>query len=194
VPDAAWRLAVRVKGTAIVDLVKMIRSQPDRDWDRYLLPDDLAIAKGIVLPTSYYPGESFWRMSWAVFDAIGGGSLDNAVLFGRTSAVSYLKVYTRFLVEGDPGRTIANFANVWQTFYDFEGEPYEKMRVDQAPGRVRVVVDDYPGMTIPDMRTPYFHGLAGYFQELAEHANGGKRVHVTISDRGDSFELTLSWS
>ena len=184
---------MRVKGAAIIDLVKIIRAQKHRDWSQHLAPADLDIVNSIVLPTSYYPGDSFWRISWAVTKEVAGGNLEKAFIFGRESAKTYLSVYKRLVVEGDPATTIENFVRVWTNFYDVEGAPYEGMQLEKGPGFVRIVAHDYPDMDIPEARKPYFHGLAGYFQEIAEQTSG-RPIRNTVTDHGSSFELTYRWS
>lgn len=184
---------MRVKGTAIIDLVKTIRSEKDRDWERYLKPEDLEIVKSIVLPSSWYHGDSFWRISHAVTEELGGMKSEAAFAFGRLSAQSYLGVYTRLLVSRDPHASVRNCLDLWQSFYDFEGEPYRGIDLETESSKIKLVAWDYPDMTIPEMRVPYFHGLAGYFQEITEQASG-RRVQSTVTDRGDSFEITYDWS
>lgn len=190
---AGQEAMVRVKGTAIIDLVKTIRSEKDRDWEQYLKPEDLEIVKGIVLPSSWYRGDSFWRISHAVTEELGEMKPEAAFAFGRLSAQSYLGVYTRLLVPGDPQASVRNCLDLWQSFYDFEGAPYRGIELETGRFRIRLLAWDYPDMTIPEMRVPYFHGLAGYFQEITERASG-KRVQKSIADRGDSFEITYDWS
>jgi hypothetical protein len=184
---------VRVKGTAIIDLVKTIRSEKDRAWEKYLKPEDLEIVKSIVLPSSWYRGESFWRISYAVTKELGGMEPGAAFAFGRLSAMSYLGVYTRLLVPGDPQASVKNCLKLWQSFYDFAGAPYPGIDLDAGPSRIKIVAWDYPDMIIPAMRVPYFHGFAGYFQEITERASR-KRVQNTVTDRGDSFEVIYDWS
>ena len=184
---------MRVKGTAIIDLVKTIRSEKDRDWEKYLRTEDLKIVRSIVLPSSWYPGASFWRISHAVTKELGGMQPEAAFAFGRLSAQSYLGVYTRLLVPGDPHASVKNCLDLWQSFYDFEGALYPGIELETGSANVKLVAWDYPDMIITEMRVPYFFGFAGYFQEITEQASG-KRVHNTVTDRGDSFEITYDWS
>ena len=184
---------MRIKGTAIIDLIKTIRSEKDTDWEKYLRPGDLEIVRSIVLPSNWYRGDSFWRISYAVAKELGGMKPEAVFAFGRLSAQSYLAVYTRLLVPGDPHASVKNCLDLWQSFYDFEGAPYRGIELEAGSANVKLVAWDYPDMTIPQMRVPYFHGFAGYFQEITEKASG-RRVQSTVTDRGDSFEITYDWS
>ena len=183
---------MKVKGTVIVDLVRIIRSQKNTDWSKYLKPEDLQIVKSLVVASMWYPGDSFWRISLAVTSEVAKMQLDMAFEFGRLSAQSFLKVYKRLLVKGDPVASLENCVNLWDSFYDFEGAEYQGREVEKGPDWIKFTVYDYPDMIIPEMRAPYFYGLAGYFQEIAERASG-KITNNTVLDRGDYFEMTYRW-
>jgi len=184
---------MRVKGTAILDLIKIIRSEKNRDWDQYLEPEDMDIVKSIISATQWYPGDSFWRISYAVTKEIAEMKYENVLLFGRISAQSYLKVYKRILVEGDPIASLEQCVNLWQMFYDFEGAHFKKSEIEKGTDWVKIKAYNYPDVLIPEMREHYFIGLAGYFQEIAEKALG-KDIKLQIEDKVDFYELTFSWA
>jgi len=183
---------MKVKGTVIVDLVRIIRSQKDIDWSKYLEPEDFEIVKSLIVPGKWYPGDSFWRISWAVTKEIGKVQIDNIFFFGRLTAKSFVRVYKQLLVEGDPSASLENSVRFRQAFYDFEGTEYEKNKVEKGPDWIKFTIYDYPDMIIPEVRVPYYYGIAGYFQEVAEMASG-KTIKNTIVDKGNFFEMTFSW-
>ena len=45
----------KVKGTMMIDQVRMIRGNKDKDWNKYLKPEDWNIIKGMILPAAWYP-------------------------------------------------------------------------------------------------------------------------------------------
>jgi len=183
---------VKVKGTVIVDLVKIIRSEKNIDWSKYLKPEDFEIVKGLIVASKWYPGDSFWRISFAVTKEIAKLQLDVTFGFGRLSARSFLKVYKSMLARGNPTVSLENCVKLWHSFYDFEGAEYRNAEVEKRSGWIKFTVYDYPDMIIPEMRVPYYHGLAGYFQEIGELASG-KTIENKILDKGDCFEMTYSW-
>ena len=63
----------KVKGTMLIDQVRMIRGNKDKDWNKYLTPEDLNIIKGRVLPAAWYPLETYKRCGRAVFQLLAGG-------------------------------------------------------------------------------------------------------------------------
>ena len=183
---------MKVKGTVIVDLVRIIRSDKNIDWNKYLKPEDAEIVKSLVVASKWYPGDSFWRISLAVTKEVAKMELDMTFEFGRLSAKSFLKVYKRLLIEGNPVASLENCVKLWNSFYDFEGAVHQKHQVEKGPGWLKFTVHDYPDILFPEMRAPYFYGLAGYFQEIAERASG-KTIENKILDRGNFFEMTYRW-
>ena len=183
---------MKVKGTAIVDLIRIMRSEKNRDFSSYLKPEDLEIVNGYIAAARWYPGDSFWRISHAVAKEVGKLQKDNMIYFGRLSAKSYLKVYKRLVVPGDPAASLEGCVAVWSSFYDFEGAAFKKNDIEKGDDWLKFKVYDYPNMIIPEMRVPYFLGLAGYYLEIAEQSLG-RKIKYTITDNGDNFEMTYNW-
>ena len=185
---------MRVKGTVILDLVRIIRSEKDKNWEPYMAPEDMEIINGTVMASKWYPGDSFWRISYAVAKEVGRMEPENLFAFGRLSASSYLKLYNRLLVPGDPAATIERCISSWNLFYDFEGSAdYRRNETQKGPNRITIKAYDYPEMLLPEMRFPYFYGLAGYYQEMAERALAGKEIRNTFTDKGDHYEIAYTW-
>lgn len=46
---------MEVKGTLLVDYVKAIKGNKDREWDKWLEPEDWELIEGNVLPSQWYP-------------------------------------------------------------------------------------------------------------------------------------------
>lgn len=62
---------MKIRGTFLKDYVKIIRGTRDKDWEKFLTAQDWEILDSMILPTEWYPGEtwaglqmacsSFWR-------------------------------------------------------------------------------------------------------------------------------------
>lgn len=181
---------MKVKGTAIVDLIRMIRKAKDRDWSVYLNSDDMEMVNTRVIATNWYDGDFFWRVATAVATEIGQLKEDNVILFGKISARSYLNVYKDALVHGDPLKSLKKFIDRWLSFYDFEDDPFTKAEISGSDNSLNITAYDYPHMPSKEMRWAYFYGLAGYYQEIAEQALN-KKVSMTIDDKGDRHVIHL---
>lgn len=183
---------MKVKGTVIVDLIRMIRNAKDRDWSKYLNPDDMEMVNTRVIATNWYNGDFFWRVATAVATEIGQLKEDNVILFGRISARSYLNVYKDALVQGDPHKSLKKFIDRWVSFYDFEDAQFKKAELTEGNGSLTITAYDYPDMPGKEMRKAYFYGLAGYYQEITEQSLE-KKVSMIIDDKGNRHEITLSY-
>jgi len=75
----------RVKGTLLLDYVCMIRANKDKDWQKYLKPEDWEIINGRILPSLWYPYETFERAGMATFYVLGGGNFDAVRAWGKIS-------------------------------------------------------------------------------------------------------------
>jgi hypothetical protein len=113
----------RVKGTLFVDYVRMIRSRKDVDWSKYLEPEDLEFLDEHVriLPSSWYPFDTFERYGLAVLEVIAGGKVEFAHMWGRMSTDLLLGVYTTMLEPGDPAESARKLDIVRSGFFDFPG-------------------------------------------------------------------------
>ena len=85
---------MQVKGTMITDYVKLVRSNPDKDWGRYLEDGDWEIINGQVLSSAWYPYEFFRRLGYAVFKEIAPGHQVACHLFDDAGAITTETPYT----------------------------------------------------------------------------------------------------
>jgi hypothetical protein len=107
---------MQVKGTVIMDYVRIVRENPDRDWKRYLKDEDWEIINGDVLPSVWYPYEFFHRLGYAMFKEMAQSNLEAVRLFGKMNIRNTLQVYKGVLVPRDPVASAENFANLRRNF------------------------------------------------------------------------------
>jgi hypothetical protein len=126
-----------VKGTLFLDYVRMIKSRKDVDWDKYLTPADRELMKGMILPSQWYPLDSYQRMGLAVLREIAGGKMELVRLWGRLSVDELCKTYKNMVHEGEPLETMKTFQALRRRLLDFEGLAAEV----KGPNRVQITVD-----------------------------------------------------
>ena len=73
----------KVKGTMLVDQVRMIRAHKHHDWDDVLEPEDWEFINQMFLPSSWYPLEWYEKCGWATFQVLAGGNVDLVRFRGR---------------------------------------------------------------------------------------------------------------
>jgi len=120
-------MAKQVKGTLFVDYVRMVKSRKDVDWSKYLNEQDMKILDelGRVLPSSWYPFDTFERMGIGAFHEIGGGDLEAIRRWGQVSTDQLVKVYKGLVQPGDPIGSAEKF-NVFRAgFFSFPGVELE---------------------------------------------------------------------
>jgi len=166
----------KVKGTILIDMVRMIRGNRDKDWDKYLTPEDWEIINGRVLPSSWYPFESYQRCGLAVFQNIAEGDLDLARLRGKIRGKELFEdVYRNVLESGDPQTALGTFVKMYKNLFNFSTITYEKAGDKHALLKHDYDPDD-PG------NVPYCYILMGHLEQLVE-MTGGKNVKIELSTK-----------
>ena len=180
---------MNIKGTIIMDYVRIIRANKDRDWDRYLEAEDWDIINGNVLPSARYPYECGRRIGFAVFKEIANSNLDTVRMFGRFSAKNLLEVYKNVVVAGDPAASIEKLCQLNRTFSDEESE---LALIDRGAGSAKLKFT-FPSVESEDLfMDAYCHKLIGTLEELTEQA-GGKDVSVKLEKDGSDFLFSVEW-
>lgn len=180
---------MRVKGSLFLDYVKMIRSNQDKNWDQYLQPADWEIVHGHILPSNWYPFETFARIGWAVFQEVAGGNLELVRAFGRFSIKRLLELYKNILVPGDPAASAERLALLHRTFLEGGGQT-RVVAQDRHSFRYKVFT---PASEVnAPYVLPFYHQIAGNLEELIEQA-GGKKIKLEVVKVEDGCEIAAKW-
>jgi len=178
-----------VKGTLFLDYVRMIKKRKDTDWSRHLEPEDREIIKGQVLPSNWYPLDSYQRMGVAVLHEIAGGDVQVVREWGKRSLEELTKVYRNLVQEGEPMKSMERFQILRARFFDFEG-----LKIEPRQGnRVHLTVD----MAFENVaEEAYAYQMAGSFERLLE-LSGAKNVtwkfHQKAWEGDESTVIDISW-
>jgi len=184
---------MKVKGSLLINMVKLIRANKDKDWDKWLGPEDWEIIDAKVLPSAWYPGDTLNNIGLATFKEIAGGDLPTARAFGKFLAKGIGTLYKNILVDGDPAATIEKFTVIQQMF----------LKETEGVGRV---VDSSPGLIITDLVMPeeerkllhaetieaFYYMMAGLAEGLVE-ATGGKNVSLEMEKVELGYEYRVKW-
>ncbi|MFO8058763.1 MAG: hypothetical protein R6V10_15860 [bacterium] len=108
----------KIKGTVFSEYVRMIKNNRSLDWDKYLTEDDWKLVNEMILPSSWYPLESYARMGLAVFKLLAGGDVNAAWNWGRMSLDGLTRVYKN-LVSDDPAESMRKFAMIQRSLANF---------------------------------------------------------------------------
>lgn len=182
----------KVKGTMLIDQVRMIRGNKDRDWKRYLRPEDLTIVQGVVLPSAWYPVETYKRCGRAVFQVLAGGNTDIVRLRGKIRGKELFETtYKHVIADRNPMNAVSSFVNLYGQL--FMPNPLEFKKIDAKHATVSYAYNDKsdPG------NLPFCYQLMGHFDTLVEMA-GGKNVKVEFREKmwegADATVFDLQWT
>jgi len=179
----------KVKGTMILDFVKMVKKFKDLDWNKFLQPEDWEIINTIVLPAKWYPLDFYKRCSMAAFQLISKGNLEGARANGQLMARHLFETtYRSIATLTDPMRALSQFVQMYGSFFNFSLLRLEKV----GPRHAKVFHDyDYNDKSI----IPYSSQIQGIFETLIQ-MTGGKNVAVVIATKQwegaptTTFEIT----
>ncbi|HUT51925.1 MAG TPA: hypothetical protein VM658_00905 [bacterium] len=181
---------IKVKAIMLIDFVRIIRTNPDKDWNRYLKAEDWEIVNSRLFNSNMYSYDSYRRIAFAVFKLVANSNLDTARGFGAFNMKGVLAVYKdSILVKGDPAASIGRLALLTRIFIHGGGDA----RVNGS-GRdwlqFQIVKPD--GETNEEMLTAFAHHIAGQLEELVRQAGG--RFPVTTAIRNAAgYEIKVNW-
>lgn len=170
-----------VKGLLFVEYIRMMKRMKGVDWTPYLEPRDQRFFQEMIIPSMWYPLESYQRCGAAVFEQVAKKNLDASRLWGRASLDSLHQVYKNLLIEeGNPLRSVEKFSKIYRRFFDFQGFAltvldghHLEIKVSPEFGELAVAA--------------YSHQMLGFFERLLELARApeGRALFVRKRWEGD---------
>ncbi|MFP4445710.1 MAG: hypothetical protein ACLFPD_05630 [Desulfosudaceae bacterium] len=185
-------MSVQVKGTILIDLVKQVRAEKDRNWEQYLTAEDMALINGEVLTSSWYPDDFFYRLSLAVYKEIGQSSLEACFAYGQLTAHNMAEIYKNLVAPGDPATTIERFVKRRQSFFSTDYQDAEKNQVERRTDGITLHSVADPSIRGTEIEEVINHSLLGILHEMAVIA-GTQPVRSKVTKNDDSHDLTVTW-
>jgi len=180
---------MKIKGGLFVDYVRMLKKKKGVDWSKYLLPRDLALLDQRILPSEWYPFESFERMGLAVLHEIASGNLKAVLAFGQRSLDEMARAFSDLVQKGDPRESLMRFEVLRNSFFNFNAVTIESIYADYAKLRI-----EYSMSRLAEQAASF--QAAGFFLQLL-HLSGAKKIAYRFASRswaGDSTTiLELQW-
>lgn len=166
----------KVKGTMLVDQVRMIRAHKQLDWNRFLGPKDWEVINQRILPSNWYPLEVYENCGWATFNVLGEGNLDLVRLRGRIRGKELFETtYKSFTIGNDPMRALDMFVRSYSLLFNFSSLSFEQIADMHA-----WVHHEYSSRK--QTTIPYCHQLLGHFESLVE-MTGGSNVKIEFVNK-----------
>ena len=180
----------KVKGTMLIDQVRMIRGNKDKDWKKYLKPEDWEIINKLILPGEWYPLDTYRRCGRAVFQLLAGGNTDIVRLRGRIRGKELFETtYKHIISDNDPMNALSSFVNIYGHLFNVS--PLEFSQIDDKHATVLHNYDHSdPG------NLPFCYQLMGHLDTLLE-MTGGKNIKIAFTKKlweGDGATVfDLQW-
>ena len=183
-------MAKHVKGVLFLDYARMIRKRKNADWSKYLTPEDQKILSQLILPSEWYPLETYQHCGVAVLHEIARDNVEVVRAWGRASMDELMKVYKNLAQETDPRKAMEKFQFLRRRFFDFEGLEV----ITQDGNRIQVKVDVAFGGVADEA---YAYQILGALERLLQ-VSGAKNVQFQFVQKAwqgaPHTVIGLSWN
>lgn len=134
----------RVKGSLFVHFVKTVRANKQGVYDAYLTEEDHRLIEGRVLPSSWYPFETYKRFFQAVAREEVRDDPVRIQRWGREFCEEImLSIYKRMLTDTTPMQTLRRYSSMFSMFYDFGTLELEELGPREAVLAIRDFDPDF---------------------------------------------------
>ena len=181
---------MQVKGTLLMDYVRMLRSAKGKNWSQWLTPADLEIIQSKILPSQWYPYETMQRIGLAIFKELANSDLNLVRAFGKFMARNLAKVYQQVIIAGDPISSVEKIVAIQRTLFKDTGSGGRI--IERSEKRFTFEITAEAGINQPEAAAAAGHQTAGVLEGIIELA-GGKNVKTEIREKGEGFDLRFSW-
>ena len=179
----------RVKGTILLDFVKTIRADKKGSYDQYLTAKDREIISERILPSAWYPYETYMACFQGVAAVVGKNNSQTIRQWGRLYGEAIITgVYKGIVKEGAPLDSLKKYSSYYRNLFDF-GE------FEIVPASPREAVLAVRGFDL--QFEPQYHLIRGWIERSIElcGAREVKSDFVAKSWEGaPDTRLQLSWS
>jgi len=178
----------RVKGTIIIDFVKVVKSDKTGRFDQYLTAEDKKIIAERILPSAWYPYETYKNCFTGVVAVVGNNNLQTVRQWGRLYGEAIITgVYKGIVKEGAPLDSLAKYSTHIRNLFDFG----EFVTVPLSAEGAEMVMRGFD----PDFE-PQYHIMRGWLERSVELC-GARDIKSDFSmkswDGAPETRLALSW-
>lgn len=180
-----------VKGTMLIDQVRMIRGNKNINWDKYLTPEDQHVIKNYILPSAWYPADTYKRCGRAVFQELAGGDAEIVRMRGQIRGRELFETtYKHVVAESNPMMALGNFVRLYGQLFNIS--PLDFKKLGDTHAQVTYFYDD---KTEPG-NLPFCYQLMGHMDTLIL-MTGGKNIKIELKDKlwegADSTVFDIQW-
>jgi len=180
----------KVKGTMLVDYVRIIRSRPDIRWEKHLTAEDMSRLEQRIFPMGWYPFDFFMRAGLAILHEVAHDDLNLVRQFGKITMRNLIEnTLTMLKDRKDVFDAFRRLNAIGNRFFNFAVPRYEK----EGEKSLRVTLLDAPDL---EGLEAFCYQIIGNYEYMIE-IYGGKNVELAWDKKtweGDEHtSFLLSW-
>lgn len=179
----------KVKGTVLVDFVKTIRSDKSGTYEPYLTDEDKEIISARILPSAWYPFETFRNCFQAVVRELAGDDLENVRQWGRLYGENIItSVYKSMIKQGQPMESLEKYGTYIRSFFNFGDIEVHRLTDHKATVVITGFGDDFSSL---------YYIMAGWIERSLE-LSGAKNIKSDFVakawEKEPDTRINLEWS
>ena len=178
----------RVKGTMLIDCVKTIRADKRGQFDQFLTVGDRKIISERILPSAWYPYQTYRNCLSAVSTVAGNNNAQTLRQWGwRYSEALISGIYRGIIKDGEPIQSLEKYSIHVHNLFDFG----EMQAVPFSSQEAEMVMRGFD----PDFQ-PQYHLMRGWLERSVEMC-GASDVRSDFSMRSwegaPETRISLFW-
>ena len=179
---------MKVKGSVLIDFIKTIRADKSGVYEPYLTDEDREIIDQRILPSAWYPYDTFKHCFQAIFEVLAKGDLEKIREWGRMYGEAIMKgIYKGLLKEGDPLHYLKKYNTYLRNFFDFGSIEIKEL----SENEVEMALKDFDAQFVPA-----YYMMFGWLERTLEVC-GAKNIKFEVLDRAwegaPETRISISW-
>ena len=166
-------LFTKIKGTLLVGIVKLIKSNKDKNLEAHFTEADRRFLEERVVFSTWYPGVIVRHLIQVIYEVIAKKNPEAARQWGRFAALTVIPIAYKTFTEMDTFETLKSFREIFPSFVD---SPWFKVTVEK-PGQIEARYLD-PGDE--PIFIPFAYMMGGWIEGLIEISKG-KALEFSIT-------------
>jgi uncharacterized protein (TIGR02265 family) len=123
----------RVKGSILIDFVKTIKASKNPAYEKYLTAEDKKLLSQRLLPSAWYPFETFKHAFQGLFEVLAKKDLETVPGWGRMYGEAIISgLYKGLIRDGHPMESLQKYPTYLQNMMDFGSVEVKELGTTEA--------------------------------------------------------------
>ena len=150
----------RVKGSIFIDFVKTIKASKNPAYEKYLTAEDKQLLSQRLLPSAWYPFETFKHALEGIFEVLAKKNLDTVRGWGRVYGEAIISgFYTGIIRDGRPLESLQKYPTYLKNMLDFGSMEVKESGTNEALVTIR---------NFDPAFVPFFYIMFGWLERSLE--------------------------